>query len=80
MGLQRSPEHGRALKPEQNMESRKGRGKYKILRLSEKMEAVQRSKVIGIKQTAKFMQISEKNLKRWVVHGPCRKKGAGRKI
>lgn len=33
-----------------------------------------------LKKVAKIMNIPEKNLKRWIVNGPERKKGAGRKI
>ena len=56
------------------------RGKYKIVSLLKKKEAVTLCKILSIKKTSEYLKISEKNIKRWLINGIERKKGAGRKI
>ena len=56
------------------------RGKYKIINIIKKQNAIDLTKYISIKETSQFLKISEKNIKRWLKNGIERKKGAGRKI
>lgn len=38
------------------------------------------SKKVGLKEASLFLNIPAKNIRRWEISGPERKKGAGRKM
>lgn len=59
--------------------SKRERGTYRICTKVIKDQAIELSKKKGIKTAALELKIPEKNIKRWIKHGPDRKKGAGRK-
>lgn len=56
------------------------RAKYQMFSAEEKSKAIALSNQIGIKQTSIFMNVPIKSLKRWLLYGPNRLKGGGRKI
>ena len=56
------------------------RGNYKICTSNTKLEAVHLAMHHPPKKVAEIMNIPEKNIKRWLVLGVERKKGAGRKM
>jgi hypothetical protein len=58
----------------------KKRGKYNILPLQYKKEAIRIARMTSIKSASDTLKIPEKNIKRWMKNGPERKPGAGRKM
>lgn len=56
------------------------RAKYQMFSAEEKSKAIALSNQIGIKQASIFMNVPIKSLKRWLLYGPNRLKGGGRKI
>ena len=56
------------------------RGKYNILPLQYKKEAIRIARISSIKSASEALKIPEKNIKRWIRNGPERKPGAGRKM
>lgn len=57
----------------------KKRGQYNIIPKSSKLEAIRIARIKSPKTASRILNISEKNIKRWLIKGVERKKGAGRK-
>ena len=61
-------------------QSKRERGHYRICSQATKEEAVRLSQHLSLKQASEMLRIPEKNIKRWMRHGPSRKKGTGKTV
>lgn len=68
------------IQKKKGSDKKKKRGMYRVYSIELKRNAVNLAEKIGLKEASLKLNIPEKNILRWKIDGPERKKGAGRKL